>query len=130
MFRLSTSAVTSSDSTNQPTPITEAYTYRCVRGGFKTTLPAGCGSVRENWSEPHPEADPLTAMELIYIFCDQHGEEGSGVAVTAIFNERNAAGEAAGPPEVMARALGLEPNSIGLEALDMPTHGALIRQFP
>jgi len=95
--------ITSTDSTNQPTPITEAYTYRCLRGGFKTTLPAGCGSVRENWSEPHPEADPQTAVEIIHIFCDQHGEEGSGVSVTAIFNERNAAGEAAGPPEVMAR---------------------------
>lgn len=95
--------VQGTDSTNAATPITEAYTYRCGRGGFKTRLPAGCGAVRENWSEPHPDADPLTALEIIHIFCDQHGEQGSGVSVSAIFNERNAAGDPAGPAEVMAR---------------------------
>ncbi|MCP4571785.1 MAG: hypothetical protein GY838_05480 [bacterium] len=95
--------IESTDSTNTATPITDAYTYRCGQGGFKTRFPAGCGAVRENWSEPDEDADPRTAVELVHIFCDQHGEQGSGVSVTAIFNERNDQGEPAGPAEVRAR---------------------------
>ena len=71
--------VQSSDSTSGATFITHPYTYSCARGGFKTKLPAGCGAVRENWSEPHPEADPVTAVELIHVFCDQEHTRETGL---------------------------------------------------
>lgn len=98
-----TPKISSADSSNTATHITHAYTYRSARGNFKTMLPRGCGTVRENWSQPHPDADPVTAIEITHIFCDQWGKKGAGVSVSAIFNERKDDGTPAGPPEVMAR---------------------------
>ncbi len=64
--------VESSDSTNVASHITHPYTYRCGHGGFKTKLPAGCGSVHENWSEPDEDADPMTAVVDGLLICLEH----------------------------------------------------------